>query len=71
MATEKVRSFRYRPPRKRQKQLEVEGLVDRRGPRLPRAGDEEEVHNRNKLVRTFLMLAAVVGLALVMAYLTF
>jgi hypothetical protein len=70
MATEKVRSFRYHPPRKRQKQLEEERQAERRGTHLPRAGDEE-VHGRNKLLRMFLMMAAVIGLAFVMAYLNF
>ncbi len=64
---QKVRQFTYRPPRRRQQQMSDDERDERRGPRveLPRAGEEKRAISNT--VRLLLMLAAVIGLAGVMA----
>ena len=74
MAKSTARDFRYKPSRTRRKQLEESGTTERPTLKLHRAGNEQEnkkVPGEGNLVRVFVMLAAVVGLVLVMSSLRF
>jgi len=61
MALQKARSFQYRPPARRKEQLPHE---ERKPIRLPRAGDGRS--SGSNLLRLFILLAALIGLAIVM-----
>mgnify|MGYP006865109147 CR=1 FL=1 len=73
MALQKPRAFNYRPPDRRRRQLEEQERAERR-PRIdiPRAADGRTTTGGVGLsgpIRLFIILAAIVALAIVMSLL--